>query len=375
MTETAASGLQKTPLHARHMASGARMVPFAGWEIPVEYSGISAEHMAVRERAGLFDVSHMGQFELAGPGGLDLVQQISCNNASKLEPGQAQYSGLLSAEGTFLDDIIVYRMAPSHFLLVVNAANRESDFGWITQQTEALGGKAAVVDSSSRYAMLALQGPASQEILQPLTGAELGEVPNFGFTYDEVAGARAMILRTGYTGEDGFEVLVPPNTADTVWQAILQSGEASGILPCGFGARDTLRLEAGMRLHGQDIDDTITPLEGGLGWIVGWDKLVFNGHESLRRQKTDGVERKLVGFEMVDRGIARHGYPVMADGTQVGVVTSGTQTPFLKKAIGMAYVPAAMASKDQVLAIDVRGRLLEARVVPMPFYRSASRAG
>lgn len=345
------------------------MVPFAGWEMPVEYSGISAEHLAVRTGAGLFDVSHMGQFEIAGPGGLALVQQVSCNDAAKLENGQAQYSGLLSAEGTFLDDIIVYRMASSHFLLVVNAANRARDHAWITEQNEKAGGKAAVVDSSSRYAMLALQGPASSEVLQPLTGATLAEVANFGFAFGEVAGARAMILRTGYTGEDGFEILVPPNTADTVWQAILQAGASAGVVPCGLGARDTLRLEAGMRLHGQDIDDTTTPLEAGLGWTIGWDKEVFCGHERLRAQKKSGVERKLVGFEMVDRGIARHGYPVLVDGAPVGTVTSGTQTPFLKKAVGMAYVPVELARKDQRLTIEVRGRMLEARVVPLPFYK------
>ena len=364
------SDLQKTSLHARHVASGARMVPFAGWEMPVEYSGISAEHMAVRTRAGLFDVSHMGQFEIAGPGGLGLVQQVSCNNAGKLENGQAQYSGLLSAKGTFLDDLIVYRMASSHFLLVVNAANRARDYAWISERG-AEAGNAAVVDSSSRYAMLALQGPASAEVLQPLTGAPLGEVANYSFTVGEVAGARAMILRTGYTGEDGFEILVPPNAADTVWQAILQAGASAGAVACGLGARDTLRLEAGMRLHGQDIDDTTTPLEAGLGWTIGWDKDTFIGHERLRAQKEAGVERKLVGFEMVDRGIARHGYPVLVDGAAVGTVTSGTQTPFLKKAIGMAYVPVELARRDQTLTIDVRGRMLEARVVRLPFYKRA----
>jgi aminomethyltransferase len=361
--------LQNTPLHARHVASGARMVPFAGWDMPVEYSGISAEHLAVRTAAGLFDVSHMGQFEIAGPGGLELVQQVSCNNAAKLELGQAQYSGLLTDEGTFLDDLIVYRMAASHFVLVVNAANRARDLSWITDQNERMGDRAAVVDSSSRYAMLALQGPSSESVLQPLTGADLSDVTYYSFTFGEVASARAMILRTGYTGEDGFEILVPPNTADTVWQAILQSGAAAGVVPCGLGARDTLRLEAGMRLHGQDIDDTTTPLEAGLGWTIGWEKETGNGLDILRAQKASGVERKLVGFEMVDRGIARHGCPVVLDGTPVGTVTSGTQTPFLKKAIGMAYVPTGMATPDQTLTIAVRERLLGARVVRLPFYQ------
>jgi aminomethyltransferase len=346
------------------------MVQFAGWELPMEYSGISAEHMAVRTGAGLFDVSHMGQLEVAGPGGFDLVQQISCNNSEKIKHGQAQYSGLLSTEGTFLDDLIVYRLASSHFLLVVNAGNRASDYAWISDHA-AVVGNVAVVDSSSRYAMLALQGPSAENILQQLTGASLAEVSNFSFTFGEVSGARAMILRTGYTGEDGFEILVPPNTADTVWQGILEAGKSAGVLPCGLGARDTLRLEAGMCLHGQDIDDSMTPLEAGLGWIVGWEKESFVGHERLRAQKAAGIERKLIGFQMEERGIARHGYPVMVDGSKVGVVTSGTQTPFLKKAIGLAYVPVELATKDQVLMIDVRGRMLEARVVTLPFYERA----
>jgi aminomethyltransferase len=363
--------IKKTALHARHVASSARMVPFAGWEMPLEYSGISAEHMAVRTRAGLFDVSHMGQFELAGPGGLDLVQRVSCNNAAALEIGQAQYSGLLSAEGTFLDDILVYRMATSHFLLVVNAGNSARDYAWIAEQGKQID-NAAVVDSSSRYAMLALQGPAAAEVLQPLTGADLSDVANYTFSFGEVANARALIARTGYTGEDGFEILVPPNMADIVWQAILESGRQADVIPCGLGARDTLRLEAGMRLHGQDIDDTITPLEAGLSWVVGWDKDDFIGHERVRAQKAAGVERKLVGFEMVDRGIARHGCPVVVDGAQVGTVSSGTQTPYLKRAIGMAFVPAALAKKDQPLTIDVRGRMLGARVVALPFYKRAS---
>jgi aminomethyltransferase len=362
---------QKSVLHARHVGSGAKMCPFAGWDMPLEYSGITAEHLAVRQRAGLFDVSHMGQIEVAGPGGFDLVQEISCNDAARLEQGQAQYSGLLSAEGTFLDDIIIYRMATSHFLLVVNAANRARDLAWIGEQNERMGGRAAVVDSSSRYAMLALQGPRSQEVLQPLTGADLAGVPNFGFALGEVAGARAMMLRTGYTGEDGFEILVPPGTADTVWQAVLRSGEAVDLLPCGLGARDTLRLEAGMRLHGQDIDDATTPLEAGLGWVVGWDKERFQGHERLRDQRVNGTARKLVGFEMLDRGIARTGHTVVDGGSAVGTVTSGTQTPFLKKAIGMAYLPADQARVDSAITIDVRGRMLRARVVKMPFYRRA----
>ncbi len=370
MTDAAPAEIRKTPLNARHRASKGRMVPFAGWEMPVEYSGIVAEHMAVRTRAGVFDVSHMGEIEIAGKDALAAVQQISCNDASALSVGQAQYSGLLTPEGTFLDDMIVYRMAPNHFMLVVNASNVAKDFGWISEQVKAAG-EAAAIDSSSRYALIAVQGPASREVLQPLTGVDLEEIRPYWFSYGEVANARATISRTGYTGEDGFEIFVPPNMADKVWMALLESGRSADVVPVGLGARDTLRLEASMRLYGNDIDETTTVLEAGLGWTVGWKKDSFIGHEKLREQKAAGVTRKLVGFEMVERGIARHGYPVVLGGQPAGVVTSGTQTPFLKKAIGMAYVPVAQAAPGTDIGIDIRGRVSAARVVPMPFYKRA----
>ena len=344
------------------------MVPYAGWEMPVEYSGITAEHMAVRTRAGIFDVSHMGEIEIAGKDALAAVRRISCNDAAKLSVGQAQYSGLLTSEGTFLDDMIVYRMGPSHFLLVVNAGNVAKDFAWISEQVKAAG-DAAVIDSSSRYALIALQGPASVDVLQPLTGVELADIAPFAFSYGEVASARCTIARTGYTGEDGFEIFVPPNMADRVWQAVLESGRAADVVPVGLGARDTLRLEASLRLYGNDIDETTSVLEAGLGWTIGWGNDTFIGRERLLEQKDKGVSRKLVGFEMLERGIARHGYPVMRDGKPVGVVTSGTQTPFLKKAIGMAYVPADQAAAGSEIEIDLRGRLSKARVVKMPFYK------
>jgi aminomethyltransferase len=360
--------LAKTPLHARHVASNARMVPFAGWEMPVEYSGISAEHMAVRTRAGLFDVSHMGEIEIAGKDALAAVQRISSNDASRLAVGQAHYAGLLTPAGTFVDDMLVYRIAPSHFMLVVNAANAAKDFAWISEEVKAAG-DAACIDSSSRYALIAIQGPAALEVLQPLTGVDLADINYYWFGYGEVANARALLSRTGYTGEDGFEIFIPPATADRVWQALLDSGRSADVIPCGLGARDTLRLEAGMRLHGNDIDETTTPLEADLGWIVGWKKDGFIGRDALVAQKAAGLTRKLVGFEMVDRGIARHGCAVLQDGAAVGLVTSGTLTPFLKKAIGMAYVPIALAAPDTTLTIDIRGRAATARVVPMPFYK------
>jgi aminomethyltransferase len=368
MDQATTTPLKKTALNDRHRAAGARMVPFAGWDMPVEYTSITDEHIAVRTRAGLFDVSHMGEIEIAGKDALAAVQKISSNDAARLEVGQAQYSGLLTPEGTFVDDLLVYRLASSHFLLVVNAGNTSRDYAWIAEHLAGTGA-AVAVDTSARYALLALQGPASVGVLQQLTGVDLASISNYHFANGEVASVRATISRTGYTGEDGFEVFVPPQSAERVWLAILEAGRPADVIPCGLGARDTLRLEAAMRLHGSDIDDTTTALEADLGWIVGWKKDDFVGASALREQKAAGVERKLVGFEMVDPGIARHGYDVIVGDCTVGKVTSGTQTPYLKKAIGMAYVPIGSAAPDSELAIEIRGRRARARVVPMPFYK------
>jgi aminomethyltransferase len=371
MEQATAAPLRKTPLNARHRSSGARMVPFGGWDMPVEYAGggIVSEHMAVRTRAGLFDVSHMGEIEIAGKDALAAVQRISSNDASRLQIGQAQYSGLLTPEGTFVDDLLVYRLGPSHFFLVVNAWNIEKDYAWIAGQVAAAGSAAAVVDASSRYALLAVQGPAALEVLQPLTGVDLQSIKYYWYSHGEVASVRAMISRTGYTGEDGFEIFVPPQSADRLWLAILESGKSAGIVPCGLGARDTLRLEAGMRLHGNDIDETTTVLEADLGWMVGWTKDDFVGAQKLREQRTTGVQRKIVGFEMLDRGIARHGYDAYVGDAKAGVVTSGTQTPFLKKAIGMAYLPIEHTAPGSEFDVDIRGRRSLARIVPLPFYK------
>ena len=374
MTDTAAVELRKTPLHARHRASNARMVPYAGWDMPVEYSGISNEHLAVRTRAGVFDVSHMGEIEIAGKNALAAVQLISSNDASLLQTGQAQYAGLTTPDGTLVDDMLVYRVAPSHFMLVVNAANTAKDFAWISEQIKTVGDVAAI-DSSSRYALIAVQGPAAREVLQPLATIDLSDIGYYHFGYGEVASARATISRTGYTGDDGYEIFVPPNVADRLWQAILESGRSADVIPCGLAARDTLRLEAAMRLYGNDIDDTTTVLEAGLGWTIGWKKNAFIGRERLVEQKEKGPSRKLVGFEMIDRGIARQGYPVVSDGRQVGAVTSGTQTPFLKKAIGMAYVPIASSAVGTEIDIDIRGRVSKARIVALPFYSRGVRPG
>jgi len=368
MTHLASGTLKKTPLHGRHRALGARMVEFGGWDMPVEYSGIVDEHLAVRSRAGLFDVSHMGEIEIAGADALKAVQHVTTNDATRLARGQAHYSALTTPEATFVDDVLTYKLADDHFMLVVNASNIVKDFNWIASQTAGLGDVVAV-NTSSRYALLALQGPAARDVLQVLTGINLSEIKYYWFTTGEIAGVAGTISRTGYTGEDGFEVFVPPAAAERVWDAILQAGKGAGVVPAGLGARDTLRLEAAMRLYGNDIDETTTVLEADLGWIVGWKKESFVGADALRRQKAEGIRRKLVGFEVLDRAIARHGYDVYVDGTKAGIVTSGTQTPFLKKAIGMAYVPVERSTPGTPIEIDVRGRRARAQVVPLPFYK------
>jgi aminomethyltransferase len=370
MPQPAPGALKKTPLNARHRSLGARMVPFSGWDMPVEYTGIADEHLAVRTRAGLFDVSHMGEIEIAGADALAAVQHITSNDASRLAVHQIQYSALTTPEGTFVDDVLTYKLADEHFMLVVNASNIMKDYNWIAEQIAGRGDVVAV-NASSRYALVALQGPAARDVLQTLTGVDLAGIKYYWFTTGEVASVRCTISRTGYTGEDGFEVFAPPASAERVWDAILQAGRAAGVAPAGLGARDTLRLEAAMRLYGNDMDETTTVVEADLGWIVGWGKPPFLGSDVLHRQKAEGAPRKLVGFEMLDRAIARHGHDVYLDGKKSGIVTSGTQTPFLKKAIGMAYLPANRAVPGTEFEVDVRGRRMRAVVVPMPFYKRA----
>jgi len=371
MTQATPGTLKKTPLHARHRALGARMVEFGGWDMPVEYSGIVDEHLAVRTRGGLFDVSHMGEIEIAGANALKAVQHITSNDASRLAINQIQYSALTTPQGTFVDDVLTYRIADDHFMLVVNASNIVKDFHWIAAHVKEVGGDAAAVNTSSRYALIALQGPVAKDVLQSLTGVDLSAMKYYWFGTGEVAGVRVTISRTGYTGEDGFEVFVPPSAAERVWDAILQAGKSAGVIPAGLGARDTLRLEASMRLYGNDMDETTTGGEADLGWIVGWKKDEFLGHDVLKRQKAEGAPRKLVGFEMLERAIARHGYDAYIGGEKAGVVTSGTQTPFLKKAIGMAYLPTDRTAPGTEFEVDIRGRRLKAAVVPMPFYKRA----
>ena len=349
------------------------MVPFGGWDMPVEYSGITAEHMAVRTTAGLFDVSHMGEVEIAGKGALEAVQHITSNDAAKLQIGQIQYSGLTTPQGTFVDDLLVYRFGPSHYLLVINAGNIEKDVAWIMARAREASPEVGVIDSSNRYALIAIQGPSAQRILQQLTAIDLPSIKYYWFAHGEIGGVRGTVSRTGYTGEDGFEVMVPPAMATRVWDALLQTGKPLGMIPAGLGARDTLRLEAAMRLYGNDIDDTTTVLEADLGWIVGWNKSEFLGRDVLHRQKASGVPKIMVGLEMVDRAIARHGHAVYHNGEQVGSVTSGTQTPYLKKSIALAYVPPSLSAPGTDVEIDIRGRKAKAMVVPLPFYKRAKK--
>jgi aminomethyltransferase len=344
------------------------MFAFGGWDMPVEYSGLIAEHMAVRKAAGLFDVSHMGEFEVEGPGALTFLQRVTSNNVAKLRDGQAQYSALLMPNGAPVDDVIVYRYAADRYLLVVNAGNLAKDWQWLGDQSPR---SCALHDRSDSFALLALQGPAAQAILQKVSPLPLQDIAFYHFAEGLVAGAPAVVARTGYTGEDGFELFLAPEKAEATWRALIEAGRDHGLLPAGLGARDTLRLEARMCLYGNDLDETTTLVEAGLGWIVSLDEAKgdFNGRSVLEGQKRIGPARKLVGFEVVGRGIARHGYPVFVNGESTGAVTSGTYAPFLEKSIGLSYLPAATSAVGTDLEVDVRGRRVPAKVVSTPFYK------
>ncbi|HLT29220.1 MAG TPA: glycine cleavage system aminomethyltransferase GcvT [Myxococcaceae bacterium] len=355
-----------TPLNHVHRELGARMVDFAGWDMPVQYKGGIAEHLAVREAAGLFDVSHMGEVLFEGPGALETVNRLISNDLTRIADGQALYSGLLTEAGTFVDDVVAYRFSPEKILVCVNASNREGDVAWM--QAHAKG--VAPRDVSDDWAQLALQGPRAQEILQRLTDVPLAEIGAFRFTEGDVSGSPCIISRTGYTGEDGFELYCAPDRAESLWRRLLDSGSSDGLVPCGLAARDTLRLEMRFLLYGNDIDREHTPLEAGLGWTVKLDKEGgFIGRDALAAQKARGPERRLVGFELLGPGIARQGCKVMVDGQPVGEVTSGTMGPSVKRAIGLAYVPPALHPEGSTFDIDVRGRAIPARVVKTPFYR------
>ena len=340
------------------------MVEFAGWEMPVQYSGVIAEHVAVRTRAGLFDVSHMGEIEVRGAGALEFCQRISANDMARMEVHQAQYNVLLHENGGIIDDVIFYRLESQHFLVCVNASNSEKDFNWMRQQADA---GVEVADASARYALLALQGPLAEKILQPLTTLALGELKRFHFQFADVSSAECLVSRTGYTGENGFELYCDVRAAETLWTALLNAGAADGLVPAGLGARDTLRLEKGYPLYGHELDDTTTPLEAGLDWVVKLSKPTFIGREVLVRQKSEGVRRRLVGLELVEPGIARSGYGLYQNDCAVGRVTSGTMSPTLGKSIALGYVSREAAEAGENIHVEIRGRKTRAKIVSLPF--------
>ena len=347
------------------------MVDFGGWDMPVQYpAGTIEEHLRTRTHAGLFDVSHMGEIDVRGADAIAFVNRLTSNDVTKLVDGQAQYSALTTPQGTVIDDLLVYRLAEDHLLLVVNASTTEKDWEWI--KSHHSGEAVELNNVSSDYCQLALQGPDAQSILQKLTDVPLAEIKYYHFTPGSVDGVEGIVSRTGYTGEDGFEVYAPADRAEQLWNKLLEAGDSgspTGVLPCGLAARNTLRLEAGMALYGHEIDETTTLLEANLGWICKLDKGDFIGREPLARQKESGVKRKLVGFEVTERGIARDDQEVVVDGERVGRVTSGSPAPYLKKNIGYAYVPVEFASVGQEIKIDVRGRLVGAKIVKTPFYK------
>jgi len=369
-----AAALRTTALNARHRAHKAKMVDFGGWDMPVEYGGLISEHMAVRTAVGLFDVSHMGDIQLRGPGSLAAVQKLLMNDASKLQVGQAHYSAMLYENGTFVDDVVLHKLSDNDYLIVINAGTREKDVEWV-RKTIGHMPSVHINDFSDFYTQLAIQGPKAEALLQKLTDTDLSVIKNYWFTWGKVCGLyNVMIARTGYTGEDGFEIYIPSDvaTSERVWNEVLEAGAEFGIVPCGLGARNTLRLEAAMALYGHEISDTINVFEAGLGRYCKMDKgTEFVGMAALQAVQTaGGPTRKLVGLEMVERGIGRDGYPVCAlSGERIGEVTSGSPAPFLKKNIALAYVPVAYSTIDTEVAVEIRGGLVKAKVVPLPFYK------
>ncbi len=362
--------LQRTPLYDRHVAAEAKIVPFAGFEMPVQYrTGITAEHRAVREAAGLFDVSHMGEFVVRGPQALDLVQHVSVNDAAQIEVGQAQYSAMCLENGCVVDDLLVYRFA-DRYMLVVNASNLGKDWNWIEGHAQAF--ECGLEDVSQDTGLLALQGPAAREILRPLAGIDIDDVKYYRFAEGEVAGVPAVISGTGYTGEDGFELYVGANDAPALWDALMEAGADAGLMPVGLGARDSLRLEMGYALYGNDLDEQHTTLESGLGWVTKMNKGDFVGREALAAQRESGVARRLVGMRLEGRGFPRPGYDIVHEGEVVGTVTSGTVSPSLGSGIAMGYVPVELAKPGTRLQIDLRGRPVDALVQRPPFYTGGS---
>ena len=358
--------LKRTPLNEVHRASGAKMVDFGGWDMPVQYSGLVDEHHTVRRAVGLFDVSHMGEIEIRGPEAARLTDYATTNAVGKLQRGQAQYSGLLYEHGGFVDDILVHKVADDHYFICVNASNQDKDFEHIRSLNKF---DAEVEFASDRYAQIAIQGPRALETLRKLTTVDLAAIRYYWFQDGEVAGVPARIARTGYTGEDGYEVYVDPEHAADIWRKLLEAGQEFGIKPCGLGCRNTLRLEAKMALYGHEIHASITPLEADLNWIVKFDKGDFVGRDALLKQKQAGIRRKLAGFEMRGRGIGRDGYEVRIEGSPAGWVTSGSPSPTLNKNIGLCYLPVEHAAAGRTIEIIIRNQPVEAETVPTPFYK------
>ena len=359
----------RTPLYPAHLEASARMVEFAGWDMPVQYQGVLEEHAAVRERVGIFDVSHMGEIVIEGPRALEETQRLITNDLSRCADGQAQYSALLNERGGVIDDIIVYRFSPTRLFICVNASGREKDFQWMKAH---LGPGATASQRSDDWAQIAVQGPLAAGIVDALCVPRVIDLAYYHFREARVAGIDGCIVaRTGYTGEDGFEIFCPPEKAKQLWDTL----RGKGAVPCGLGARDSLRLEVAYRLHGNDLDEDHTPLEAGLGWIVKLDKPAgFIGADALKKQKAEGLKRRLVGFKLTGKGIARHGYPVLSQGDRVGEVTSGTMSPVLKQPIGLAWVPAALSKEGTSFEVEIRGKAVAATVVKTPFVtKSASK--
>ncbi|NIM11764.1 MAG: glycine cleavage system aminomethyltransferase GcvT [Candidatus Aminicenantes bacterium] len=361
--------MKKTKVNKAHYVLKGKMVNFFQWDLPVQYTGINEEHNAVRTTGGIFDVSHMGEIRCKGPQALDAVQYVTANNVAKLNPGRIHYTGLLTEKGCFVDDLLVYMIAENHYFLVVNAANTDKDFGYMKEKTNPFD--VEITNESDDYTQVAIQGPKAETLLSAFTDIDLTAITYYHFTFGKVNNIEALISRTGYTGEDGFEVYVQVDeeTASGLFLDLVEKGKEHGIVPVGLGARDTLRLEAGMALYGNDIDDSHTVLEADLGWILKLKKGDFLGRDVLLKQKEEGIKRKLVGFELVDRGVARHGYPVYVDGSEYSTVTSGTFAPFLNKPIGMAYLPIEKCEIGTEFEIGIRGKRVKAKVVETPFYK------
>lgn len=359
--------LKKTPLNDKHRSLGAKMVDFGGWDMPVQYSGILDEHRAVRSRVGLFDVSHMGEIDVQGPDALKLVNKVITNDAKKLKIKQTLYSPMCYDNGGVVDDLLIYKLADDHYFLVVNASNIDKDFQWFVQNAQGLDVK--VINLSNQFAQLAVQGPKAEAVLKKLTDYDLASIKYYWFAFTRVDGVDCLISRTGYTGEDGFEIYVKPEFVGQLWERILTAGKAEGILPIGLGARDTLRFEARLPLYGQELSPEITPFEAGLSNFVKLDKADFNGKQALVKQQQEWLTRRLVGFEMIERGIPRSHYPITADGQEIGWVSTGSYSPTLDKNIGLGFVNPRFAPLGTEIEVVIRGKGIKAKVVPTPFYR------